>query len=58
MFLKLEYMSAIVDDCHSCLYIFFSGGGGSSQQFVVCNASKTTLVRNAYFRVNLSQSEM
>ena len=34
------------------------GGGGSSQQFVVYNASKTTIVRNAYLRVDLSQSEM
>ena len=35
-----------------------AGGGGVSQQSVVCNASKTTTVRNAYLRVNLSQSEM
>ena len=58
MFLKLEFMSAIVNDRHSYLYSWTGRGGGSSQQFVVCNASKTTIVRNAYLRVNLSQSEM
>ena len=56
MFLKLEFMSVIVNDHHSCLYSL--GGGAASQQFVVCNSSKTTIVHNAYIRVNLSQSEM
>ena len=51
--LKLEFMSAIVNDP-----AVGGGGWGSSQQFVFCNASKTTIVRNAYLRVILSQSEM
>ena len=56
MYLKLEFMSAIVNDRRSCLYSWVGGEGGGVGGYH--NSSLSAIVRNAYHRVNLPQSEM
>ena len=57
MFLKLEFMSVIVNDRHSCLY-GWGGGGGHHNSSLSAMPIRPPLCATPTSEKSLSQSEM